>query len=69
MVSFLDGDKDNCSIENLILMDNAVNLEMNRRKLRFTDKDRTKTGMLVSEYEWLRGEKINKLGGWRNEED
>ena len=49
MVSFLDGNKDNCSIENLVLMDNAVNLEMNRRKLRFTDKDRTKTGMLVSE--------------------
>ena len=48
MVSFLDGNKDNCDIENLVLIDNAENLEMNRSRLRFTDPERTKTGVLVA---------------------
>lgn len=48
MVSFLDGDKDNCNIENLVLIDNAENLEMNSSQLRFTDPERTKTGTLVA---------------------
>ena len=48
MVSFLDGNKDNCDIENLVLNDNAENLEMNRSRLRFTDPERTKTGVLVA---------------------
>ena len=48
MVSFLDGNKDNCNIENLVLIDNEENLEMNRSQLRFTDPERTKTGTLVA---------------------
>lgn len=48
MVSFLDGDKDNCDIENLILIDNAENLEMNRSKLRFDNPDFTKAGATVA---------------------
>lgn len=48
MVSFLDGDKDNCDIENLILIDNAENLEMNRSKLRFDNPDFTKVGVSVA---------------------
>lgn len=48
MVSFLDGDKDNCDIENLILIDNAENLEMNRSKLRFDNPDFTKAGAAVA---------------------
>lgn len=48
MVSFLDGNKDNCDIENLVLIDNAENLEMNRSQLRFADPERTKTGVLVA---------------------
>lgn len=48
MVSFLDGNKDNCDIENLVLIDNAENLEMNRSRLRFADPERTKTGVLVA---------------------
>lgn len=48
MVSFLDGNKDNCNIENLVLIDNEENLEMNRSRLRFTDPERTKTGVLVA---------------------
>ncbi len=48
MVSFLDGDKDNCDIENLILLDNPVNLEMNRRKLRFDNPELTAAGVNVA---------------------
>ena len=48
MVSFLDGNKDNCDIKNLVLIDNAENLEMNRRYLRFAEQERTKTGVLIA---------------------
>ena len=48
MVSFLDGDKDNCDIENLVLMDNSENLEMNRSKLRFKNAESTKSGLAVA---------------------
>lgn len=48
MISFLDGDKDNCSIENLFLIDNATNLEMNRRKLRFENPELTEIGEKIA---------------------
>lgn len=49
MVSFLDGDKDNCSIENLFLVDNETNLEMNRKKLRFENPELTDVGKRMAE--------------------
>lgn len=48
IVSFLDGNKDNCNIENLFLTDGQVNLELNRRKLRFENSELTKTGIAVA---------------------
>ena len=48
MVSFLDGNKDNCDISNLILIDNDTNLEMNRKKLRFENQDLTRTGAVLA---------------------
>lgn len=48
MVSFLDGNKDNCEIENLVLLDNDENLEMNRKKLRFDNADSTRTGVQIA---------------------
>lgn len=48
MISFLDGNKDNCSIENLVLIDNKENLELNRSKLRFENPDFTKAGVTVA---------------------
>lgn len=48
MVSFLDGNKDNCNIENLFLTDNATNLEMNRQKLRFKNPELTAVGEKVA---------------------
>lgn len=47
-VSFLDGNKDNCNIENLVLLDNAENLEMNRSGLRFDNTDYTEAGVAVA---------------------
>lgn len=47
MVSFLDGNKDNCNIENLVLIDNRENLELTRSKLRFSDAELTKAGVAV----------------------
>ena len=47
-MSFLDGDKDNCNIENLFLIDNETNLEMNRRELRFDEAELTKVGRNIA---------------------
>ena len=47
MVSFLDGDKDNCDIENLVLIDNDENLELNRSRLRFSEAEYTKSGLAI----------------------
>ncbi len=48
IVSFLDGDKDNCEIENLVLIDNRENLELNRSSLRFSNAEFTKAGVAVA---------------------
>ena len=48
MVSFLDGDKDNCNIKNLFLTDNEENLELNRSGLRFENPEFTKAGITVA---------------------
>lgn len=48
MVSFLDGDKDNCDVENLVLLDNSENLEMNRSSLRFPNAELTKAGVNIA---------------------
>lgn len=44
-ISFLDGNKDNCSIENLVLLDGRENLEMNRSSLRFSQPELTQAGV------------------------
>ena len=48
MVSFLDGDKDNCNIKNLFLTDNEENLELNKSGLRFENPEFTKAGITVA---------------------
>lgn len=48
MISFLDGDKDNCSIENLVMLDNSENLELNRSRLRFENPEHTRVGVSVA---------------------
>lgn len=48
MVGFLDGNKDNCDIGNLVLLDLRENLELNRGRLRFQDPELTKAGIAVA---------------------
>lgn len=48
MISFLDGDKDNCDIDNLVLIDNKENLELNRSNLRFSNAEFTKAGVAIA---------------------
>lgn len=61
MVSFLDGDKDNCDISNLVLIDNEENLEMNRSKLRFADPELTETGLLIAKVKVTARKKKGKV--------
>ncbi|MDD3662268.1 MAG: HNH endonuclease signature motif containing protein [Candidatus Pacebacteria bacterium] len=45
---FLDGNKENVTIENLEIVTNDEMLEMNRNGLRFDDPDFTRTGILIA---------------------
>ena len=47
-IIFLDGNKDNCDISNLAMVDNAEALEMYRRNLRTDDTELTRTGLAVA---------------------
>ena len=47
-MTFLDGNKDNCEIENLVLVDRRENLELNQSGLRFSDAEFTKAGVTVA---------------------
>ena len=48
IISFLDGDKDNCDIDNLVLIDMQENLELNRRNLRYDNAEYTKVGITIA---------------------
>lgn len=57
------GDKDNCSIDNLVLLSNAENLELNRSKLRFDSGEYTKAGVAVAKMKVVaRQRKRKKVG-------
>jgi hypothetical protein len=62
MVGFLDSDKDNCSIENLVLLDCAENLELNRSGLRFSNAEFTKAGVAVAKLKVAIGERKRRKG-------
>ena len=47
-LSFLDGNKDNCSIDNLVLIDKEINLEMNRRGYRHKEAELTSVGVEIA---------------------
>jgi hypothetical protein len=50
MVTFLDGNKDNCEIDNLALIDNNINLELNRSNLRSEHAEITEAGIALATY-------------------
>lgn len=58
---FLDGDKTNCSLENLQLVTRAEHIEMIRNKLRFSDPERTKIGVLIAKIAVAAREEKKKL--------
>ncbi len=47
VIVFLDGDKTNCSLDNLAVITRAEHLELTRRQLRSENSQLTKTGILV----------------------
>lgn len=47
-LTFLDGDKHNVDVSNLKLIDNDVNLELNRRRLRTGDRELNETAILIA---------------------
>ena len=47
-LTFLDGDRHNVELSNLKLIDNDVNLELNRRHLRTSDADLNETAILTA---------------------
>lgn len=47
-LTFKDGDKDNCSLDNIAIISNAENAVMNRLGLRFEDPRHTETGVLIA---------------------
>lgn len=49
LVIFLDGDHLNCDIDNLALIDRATHARLNQNKLRFPDKDLTRTGIAAAQ--------------------
>lgn len=48
LLVFLDRDKENCTLENLALVNHQENLELNRKKLRSASADFTQSGILVA---------------------
>lgn len=49
IITYLDGDKDNVSIDNLALITCDVNLELNRKKYRFQSPELTQSGILAAQ--------------------
>lgn len=47
IIIFLDGDKNNCNIENLVMIDRQEHKLLNQMHLRFNDDELTKTGINI----------------------
>lgn len=64
VLTFLDGDKRNISLENLALITMAESLEITRSNLRSANPDFTKTGILIAKVKIARSKrKKNRIGG------
>lgn len=59
MLVFLDGDRQNCRIENLMLITRAENTILNRKQMRSDDAGLTKAGVLLAKLHMLKKEKLN----------
>lgn len=48
LVGFKDGNKENVALENLMLLTKAENAQLNNRKLRFSDPEKTEVGLMIA---------------------
>lgn len=62
IVIFLDGDKENCSLDNLALIDRREHAVMTRQRLRTSDIELTKTGIAVAKLSLTVRERRGKNG-------
>ena len=60
MINFADGNHLNFDPDNLILVSKSENIMLNKYKLRFNDKDLTKTGLTLSKLIIARGRRAKK---------
>lgn len=60
MINFADGNHLNFDPDNLILVSKGENIMLNKNKLRFNDKDLTKTGLTLSKLIIARGRRAKK---------
>lgn len=60
MINFADGNHLNFEPDNLILVNKGENIMLNKYKLRFNDKDLTKTGLTLSKLIIARGRRAKK---------
>ena len=61
-VTFLDGDKSNFSLENLVCIPREINLRMNQSDLYSTDPHLTKSGIRLAELKAVISKKIKEGG-------
>ena len=62
VVIFLDGNKQNCTLENLALVTRAEHLALTKNKLRHSDRDLTETGVLIAKVSVMAKKRRNNLG-------
>lgn len=60
VLTFLDGNKDNITLENLTLITMAESLEMTRSNLRSDNPEFTKTGILIAKVKAIRSKRKKK---------
>lgn len=48
MITFLDGDRTNFDINNLEMIDNEINIELHKSKLRYKDSELTRAGINIA---------------------
>ncbi|MBR2882271.1 MAG: HNH endonuclease [Prevotella sp.] len=64
VIIFLDGDRTNCRIENLMVITKAENHVLNHKHMRSKDADTTKASALVARLQILRNERLKAKKGF-----
>lgn len=62
-IAFLDGNQENCAMENLVLTDAAEIAVANKLQLRFDDPELTKAGLMVAKVTIAATKRLNKNQG------